>query len=306
MKSEQMLFAGVVGLALAACAAPAATPEESEERLGKVTSAQTYSCQCFSQPGTWTGNYSSTSDVMGELQIYCPNGGGSCCASTSSCSSDNGSSGADGNNGGNNTGGSPINYPGSGSGADNPPSGNTGGHGSGSTPANHSDIARDAQFRITEQFRMWNGYESVKSEAGFNDGDSKGFFEQLKTAQNMQNVSAFSSLIPKMPYWIGVASLVSSWVSNAYVDELAAKYAATGRGEGIRVVQDMTVSNGVFVTFHIFNIADGAYIGQFGFNWIASIGSNGKCEMGTYGDVQLAVNSCSNGPSACNTGYNCQ
>ncbi len=91
MNSEHLMFAGIFGIALAAsaCATPAAHDEPSQERLGKVSSAQTYYCSCAGMPGEWTASYSSSQEANSRVGFHCVNGGA--CSTESGSGSSSGS-----------------------------------------------------------------------------------------------------------------------------------------------------------------------------------------------------------------------
>lgn len=309
MKHDALMFAGVFGLALSACAAPAATPEERQETVGKVTSAETFNCTCSGMPGEWSGSYSSAEDAANDIGVYCRYGGS--CNNANMSSSTDGYGGSDGtgtsggfSGTGTGTGSSSGGDPGGGAGT----GGSGGGSSSGGAPANGSNIPRDATFRSTDDsWSFFHTYHHERSEAGFADGDSVRFFDDIKSVKNYQSFSAFSSLID-MPYAAGVVIWALGKLSDAQVDAMAAAYAATGQQQGIRVVLDVTTDafSGRTENYLIYDIVNGALLGQTSIVFPSMVSNdNGRCQYGTYGDVGIAVQSCSNGITGCNSGYNC-
>ncbi|MDB4946422.1 MAG: hypothetical protein JWP97_5956 [Labilithrix sp.] len=312
MKTDGLMFAGVFGLALAGCAAPAAAtdeqPGDGAEHVGKATSAEMMYCSCSGMAGEWHDEY-TTSQALSAIDVNCRYGG-SCSTSASSSADGYGSTSSSGgyptptygSGGGTPSGGtgSPAGTPGSGGG---------GGGGGSSAPANSSNIPRDGVFRTTSDYwNSWYTYHDERSEAGFNDGDAVRFFDDMKTARNYQNASAFSSVIP-MSYPLSVAIFALGKLSDMQIDAMAAQYQATGRQQGVRVVLDSTTEmmSGRTDNYLIYNISDGTLLGQISMVTpsTASAPTNGGCQYGTYGDVGIAAQSCTNGIKACSNGYNC-
>jgi hypothetical protein len=157
----------------------------------------------------------------------------------------------------------------------------------------------------------WNFFYTMhheRQEAGFNDGDSVRFFDDMKSAKNVQNFNAFSALIPGVPYAVGLAMFALGKLSDAQIDAIAQQYANTGRQQGIRVVYDVTTDMmvGRVENYLIYNISDGALLGQISVVYPSMVSADpNRCQYGTYGDVGLAMQSCSNGITACSAGYNC-
>ncbi|NAS31923.1 hypothetical protein GTQ40_13130 [Flavobacteriaceae bacterium R38] len=47
----------------------------SKKQLRAINGGASFTCSCTGQPGTWTGNYSSLSQAINSINIYCDNGG---------------------------------------------------------------------------------------------------------------------------------------------------------------------------------------------------------------------------------------